>query len=1191
MEQAVNTFTGGLNLDSHPMVQGTDTLSDALNATYVTMNGNEVVLQNDMGNRRVDNAYLPAGYEPVGIKEYGGIIYVAAYNPITHRSQIGSFPSPERIMGEEYSDNGAEFNLSKFTSSDNYIIKDGIKFLKDDVILIPLTNDTSLHAGDKFTVYSDDVWSWGDLGLLTNFGTHDGNGNHKYSNVPFNSHFTLSLGILNSSNEFSDITPTLQRFDSDGNIIKDFNSDEEKFNTGYFIAPQTGWENQNGEISDRNKKGTNTYAYKLTGPLYLKAELNHIKTFSYSLETSKTISGDNILIDMYVTGVATYNCPDSGGADPYFDSFELFVKESGNYVKKSINSSINNLGRIYDSTTGNYISTIEKYYQLRVPSSDADGVIDYLIAVPLFHANNDFDERNIFISEFSEFGSLAINKIGTNFCELSAWRYKNTVTNNEVTTTLLDFKFDCYNDKNTKFKDLNIKLENITNNSQNTDIDLSQVVNLETEIDSGRKQYLIDWTQFNDSQKVLSRNLYLAKITYKKNDVIQPTIYRFILGTQLFNKCYDEINEEDYTPDFGIFMGEKDGDYYKYVWGIALNNEYQLISVSEKADDLREKYLKLDEKIDLNDFTLTDSQTSPSEEGGNPLISKTQPSSVNYAYKTFPKTIDIQYQKNWKLSNEFLYPEMTFVGTDAEVEISSITKEIVDMQNKLNYSSNFSQQAQIFDGEQSQSDNEKIITIPTPNSTTIDSSVANHLKFNIVLRDKIYFSHEPTTRLIGKAYVNVNSSVDEYKNAVIELLSRNQSYNGIKVSLNTNNREQGGYEAWFNGTQLYNSGRYYYGWDFYDGTHYQTLFQNYQDYDGEGYSQLEDLYNSLLNVFKTETKCPFTFMLFNDDGENTGFFFDNTNFFSTSSQDDAFLVCANGALEGRPTGSKYTRVWWIDEDGNPTILNNNNIQHKGLFFCGNNTEGNIAKRNEIYKDILQYIGYAKDLILQTSFGNTYTNHELVMPLENYYFEAYYPNPSSYLYAEDLEVNLIVNVGYTLKVTDPSISTFQYNGESCLHFYTNITRKEMPPKIINKKYKIDNTFSQSIFDLSQQTDLTNFSIDLETSKIISKNDPLKRLYVRCNQNKLKPVPSDFPIQINQGTKYSFPLVCKKIYDGNKNTSVNNAIMATICYRTPYHLGWFYITNAVRSLIHLIPSTQQIPVLQEEDFKISSSFFNT
>jgi hypothetical protein len=73
-------------MDTNPMVQSNDTLSDALNATFVTMNGNEIVLQNDMGNRRVDNAYLPSGYEPVGMKEYGGIIYIAAYNPITNRS-------------------------------------------------------------------------------------------------------------------------------------------------------------------------------------------------------------------------------------------------------------------------------------------------------------------------------------------------------------------------------------------------------------------------------------------------------------------------------------------------------------------------------------------------------------------------------------------------------------------------------------------------------------------------------------------------------------------------------------------------------------------------------------------------------------------------------------------------------------------------------------------------------------------------------------------------------------------------------------------------------------------------------------------------------------------------------------------------------------------------------------------------
>ena len=42
------------------------------------------MLQNDMGNGRVETAFLPPGYVPVGMKEHGGIIYVASYNPITN---------------------------------------------------------------------------------------------------------------------------------------------------------------------------------------------------------------------------------------------------------------------------------------------------------------------------------------------------------------------------------------------------------------------------------------------------------------------------------------------------------------------------------------------------------------------------------------------------------------------------------------------------------------------------------------------------------------------------------------------------------------------------------------------------------------------------------------------------------------------------------------------------------------------------------------------------------------------------------------------------------------------------------------------------------------------------------------------------------------------------------------------------
>ena len=78
------------------MVQRTDSLTDSLNGTLITMNGNEVILQNDMGNGRVDSAFLPGGYEPVGIKEYGGIIYVATYNPITNTVVDRKFPSPQK---------------------------------------------------------------------------------------------------------------------------------------------------------------------------------------------------------------------------------------------------------------------------------------------------------------------------------------------------------------------------------------------------------------------------------------------------------------------------------------------------------------------------------------------------------------------------------------------------------------------------------------------------------------------------------------------------------------------------------------------------------------------------------------------------------------------------------------------------------------------------------------------------------------------------------------------------------------------------------------------------------------------------------------------------------------------------------------------------------------------------------------
>ena len=103
----VNSFTGGLNTDLHPMLQPNDTLTDCLNGTIITYNGNENMLQNDMGNYELKNAKLPDGYIPMGMKEYQGVLYLVLMNPITQKIQIGSYPSPRTDFGsasdaEEY---------------------------------------------------------------------------------------------------------------------------------------------------------------------------------------------------------------------------------------------------------------------------------------------------------------------------------------------------------------------------------------------------------------------------------------------------------------------------------------------------------------------------------------------------------------------------------------------------------------------------------------------------------------------------------------------------------------------------------------------------------------------------------------------------------------------------------------------------------------------------------------------------------------------------------------------------------------------------------------------------------------------------------------------------------------------------------------------------------------------------------
>ena len=56
--EATNVFSEGLITDLNPITTPNNVLTNALNATLITMNGNEFVLQNDLGNGRVETAKL-----------------------------------------------------------------------------------------------------------------------------------------------------------------------------------------------------------------------------------------------------------------------------------------------------------------------------------------------------------------------------------------------------------------------------------------------------------------------------------------------------------------------------------------------------------------------------------------------------------------------------------------------------------------------------------------------------------------------------------------------------------------------------------------------------------------------------------------------------------------------------------------------------------------------------------------------------------------------------------------------------------------------------------------------------------------------------------------------------------------------------------------------------------------------------
>ena len=63
-------------MDLNPMTTPNSVMTDCLNGTIITYDGNEWNLQNDLGNYTTDNQQLENYFVPIGMKAYGDIIYI-----------------------------------------------------------------------------------------------------------------------------------------------------------------------------------------------------------------------------------------------------------------------------------------------------------------------------------------------------------------------------------------------------------------------------------------------------------------------------------------------------------------------------------------------------------------------------------------------------------------------------------------------------------------------------------------------------------------------------------------------------------------------------------------------------------------------------------------------------------------------------------------------------------------------------------------------------------------------------------------------------------------------------------------------------------------------------------------------------------------------------------------------------------
>ena len=279
---AKNTFGEGLIMDFAPDNTQANVLTNALNATMLTYNGNEMSLQNDMGNGQVETASLPEGYVPMGVCEFGGIIYIVSYNPQDNLCQIGSFPSPERNITKDDRPSDAmkiaPIANSQFQEEEAENPNGKLKTLVSKVII----REDALNPGDKYIIESNrSSYTLEDLKSLTGLRDDNRAKKLKLSVVSIEDSGKITkLDTLNHDVSTAEGTKTFHILNSD-TISNAMGTDIDAYRKNL-------------------KQNFNVFSSRVPGKLAILAELEVITTFSCGHRVVTKTKNEYTTYDVYL---------------------------------------------------------------------------------------------------------------------------------------------------------------------------------------------------------------------------------------------------------------------------------------------------------------------------------------------------------------------------------------------------------------------------------------------------------------------------------------------------------------------------------------------------------------------------------------------------------------------------------------------------------------------------------------------------------------------------------------------------------------------------------------------------------------------------------------------------------------------------------------------------------------------------